>query len=162
MENQSMLSKLSMLGEMLYHRIGKLNDSLEVINVVNKILITNRNDRVSIRYNSNRGDISIDVEGNKVYDFYLRLLSRDVNNVVAEGIGVPLYISDWLDIERTEVMNILKQIESELNNDKLKYISLGTDRVNVKYYNGILLLEDKQEIFLRNVVAYKDVMQQCF
>jgi len=94
-----------------------------------------------------------------VYHFCLNLFKRQNDDVeVIYSIAKPIDIDEWFKIEEKESVEVINAIQKELGyNYRLKHLFLETSRFEINYFNGLLILEDKENEFFSNMFNFKNI-----
>lgn len=152
---------ITLLCEKYNHIVGVFSKTIEILNNINKITIKiDNSDTFSIRYNLNSIEKKILVSKEMIYDSVLNLLKREDTVEIFSPIGNPIEIDEWYKIEGKIALEIINEIKSELNyNYRIKSIDFKSDRFNVCFYNGILILEDRNKNYLPNVFKFNEIMK---
>lgn len=152
--------KLVLLAKLHNHQTAYLNDkSVEIINPVNKILVELISvGKIKIRFNYYEEFIETLLTPKTVYSFFEDLLTRDEAAKVEEKNNDLIIIADW----KNELKEHIDAIQQEKNyNQYLKHLRLSSDRFEIEYFDGIIVLRDKDKVMMTNTLGLKNAVQQC-
>ncbi|MCR4029310.1 MULTISPECIES: hypothetical protein [Flavobacterium] len=156
------IENLKILSENFKHKFDTFSDTIIFVNEVNKIRIRPENNtNFRITYNLCLDEKTILVSKETIYHFVLELFKRkDTDTEVNSFHKKTIDIEEWFKIEKEESLNIISEIEKELDyNYRLKYLILETKRFEITYFNGLLILEDKQKEYSANVFNFRNIAE---
>ncbi|MFA8434277.1 MAG: hypothetical protein ACEPOZ_07150 [Marinifilaceae bacterium] len=154
------LNNLILLGQLHKHNTARLLDySAELINQTNHLILKIINEKeIQVRYNF-YDNIQIElIPTTAIYDFLENLLTREESNKIDVKTGVTIEVCDWKD----QLKSNLIKIQSEKNYDQyLKHLRLESERFKIEYFDGIVVLRDKNKELLTSVFELKNALQQA-
>lgn len=159
-EKADLLSNVILLAQLRNHRAAKMPDlSAEFVNAINKIKIEVLNDeQVQIQYNFYDQNIVEIITSNSTYEFLDELLQRNDQVQITSREGVLIDPNVW----RHQLKPSLLKIHEEKNYDHyLKHLKLELDRFGLEYFDDIVVLKDKENRLLTNVLRLRNALQQC-
>lgn len=154
------IEDLKILSENFKHKFDTFSDTIVLVNEINKIRIKPENDtNFRITYNLCFDEKMILVSKETTYHFVLELFKRkDADLVVNSLYKKRIDIEEWFKIEKEESLSIINEIQKELDyNYRLKHLILETKRFEITYFNGLLILEDKQKEYYVNVFNFRNI-----
>ena len=158
--DKEILDNLILIAQLHEHRTAKMLDlSAEFVNATNKITVKfiNHNE-VQIAYNFYNQTVMEIVPSELTYDFLDDLLQRKDPEKVILKYGTLINIHDWPVQLRPSIL----QIQDEKNYDQyLRHLKLTSERFYVEYFDGIIILKDKEKKLLTNVLRLRNALQQC-
>lgn len=152
------LYKLVLLGKLHNHQTSYLkHNSAEIINPINKIIIELLSTgNIKIRYNYCEKFVETVTTTNTVYSFFEDLLLRCESIKVDLKNNSLIQIADW----KTELKEHIVKIQQEQDyNQYLKHLKLESERFEIEYYDGIIVLRDKHKELLTKVMTLKNAVQ---
>jgi hypothetical protein len=153
------LDNLMLIGQLHEHRTARMLNSAEFVNETNKITVKITSDKeLQIVYNLfNETKIEI-VPSALIYEFFDELLKRIEEVKITLKHGTSIDVHDWKEQLRPSLL----RIEEEKKYDQyLKYLKLTSGRFDVEYFDGIVVLKDKEKELLNNVLRLRNALQQC-
>lgn len=154
------LDNLLLMGELHEHRVARmLNRVAEFVNKTNKITVKIISDKeLQIMYNVfNETKIEI-IPGTLIYEFFDELLKRKEAVEITLKYGILIDVRDW----KGQLQPSLLRIQEEKNYDRyLKHLKLTTERFDVEYFDGIVVIKDKEKQLLNNALRIEKALQQC-
>jgi len=156
--DKTIIENLKILSENFNYKFDTFSKSVIFVNEVNKIRVQLEDDtNFRITYNLHFTEKTILVSREAVYHFCLALFKRqNIDNEVVFSISKPIDIDEWFKIEKKEFLDIINAIQKELDyNYRLKHLSSESSRFEITYFNGLLVLEDKQQEYFSNVFDFK-------
>lgn len=154
------INNLKILAEKFNHKLEAYSNSITIINETNRISIQiENNNSFRIIYNLNWNDKVIIISNNEFYNFIIQLLKREhVSTEILINNKKVIEIEDWFEIEKEIAKSLIDEIQAELKYDyRIKSINLKSNRFDVCYYNGILILEDQNKKYLANIFEFKNL-----
>lgn len=160
MENKYFFN-IKLLCEKYNYKVGVFSNKIEILNNINKVIIEiENNDTFAIRYNLNSIEKILLVSKEMIYDSVLNLLKREDTEEILIPTGIPIEIEEWYNLEKKGALEIINEIKSELNyNYRIKNIDFKSNRFNVCFYNGILILEDRNKSYLPNIFKFNEIIK---
>lgn len=158
MDNE-IIYKLFLLGQLHEHFADYLKDnSAEFINPINKIIIkiVSNND-IHVRYNHFDEYLDVLLTNETIFDFFEVLLTRDNAYKIDIKTGKPILIEKWNEELKDYIMKI--HLDKDYNR-YLKHEKLESERFEIEYYDGIIVLRDKNKELITNVMTLKNAVQQ--
>lgn len=158
--DKEIVYKLVLLAKLHDHQIACLNDkSVEIINSVNKILVELISDgEIKIRFNYYEELIETVLTPKTVYSFFEDLLMRDEATKVEQKNNDLITIADW----KNDLKKHIDTIQREKSyNQYLKHLRVDSDRFEIEYFDGIIVLRDKDKKMMTNILELKNAVQQC-
>ncbi|WDF65705.1 hypothetical protein [Flavobacterium sp. KACC 22763] len=156
---ETIIENLKILSEKFKHNFDVFSNSVIFVNEVNKIRIEKEDDAsCKVTYNLHFNEKTLLVSEEALYHFCLDLFNRQNDNIeVLLSVCKPIEINEWFKIEEAESLHIITSIQKELEyNCKLKYLFLESDRFETNYFNGLLIIEDKQKEYLSNIFNFRN------
>lgn len=150
--------KLVLLGKLHKHQTDYLKDSsVEIINPINKILVDILSDgKIKIRYNSYEEFTETVLTTKTVYSFVEDLLTREEAIKIDLKNNDPILIADW----KNELKEPLKKIQQEKDyNQYLKHLKIESDRFEIEYFDGLIILRDRNKEMMTNILEIKNAVQ---
>jgi|GEM_PF-5896789 len=154
------IENLKIVSEYFNHKFDTFSNAIIFVNEVNKIGVQLEDEtNFRITYNLNFDEKILFVSEETVYHFCLNLFKRQNDDVeVIYSIAKPIDIDEWFKIEEKESVEVINAIQKELEyNYRLKHLFLETSRFEINYFNGLLILEDKENEFFSNVFNFKNI-----
>ncbi|WP_433830752.1 hypothetical protein [Flavobacterium anhuiense] len=158
--DKTIIENLKILSENFKHTFDTFSNSVIFVNDVNKIRVQLEDEtNFRITYNLNFDEKVIVASEETVYHFCLNLFKRQTDDLeVILGIGKPIEIDEWFQMEKKEALDVVNAIQKELDyNYRLKHLFLETSRFEITYFNGLLVLEDKQKEYFSNVFNFRNI-----
>lgn len=154
------IENLKILSEKFEHKFDTFSNSIIFISGINKIKIQFEDSKsFKITYNLYLSEKTVFISKEALYDFCLDLFKRQNDDTeVICNVGKIIEIEDWFEIEKKESLDIVDNIQKELDyNYRIKSLSLESPCFKATYFNGLLILEDKNKKYLSNVFNFKSV-----
>ncbi len=153
------LNAIILLGKLHKHECAKTrNDSLELYNQVNRIILKVTNEeKIQVKYNIFDENIIVELSNFTIYDFLEKLLLRIDNSIeIKPKIGALVEIPKW----KNQLKQDLIKLEAEKNyNHYLKHSKMNSIRFEIEYFDNIVIIRDKENILLTNVLTLKNALQ---
>ena len=157
MKNEELYNVI-LLGQLHGHQYALLNNnSLELLNQTNKILIKTLNGKdITLEYNVFDNKKIVEIPITYLYDFLERLLKRTTQTEVHKKGGELVEVLNYKD----ELKSAILKIEDSKNyNHYLKKLKIDSTRFEVEYYDNIIVMRDKNKNLLTNVETLKNAVQ---
>lgn len=154
------LYKLVLLGKLHKHQADYLKDSsAEIINPINKILVEILSDgKIKIKYNYFEEFTETVLTTKTVYSFFEGLLTREEAIKIDLKNNDPILIADW----KNELKEPLKKNQLEKDyNQYLKHLKIESDRFEIEYFNGLIILRDRDKVMMTNILEIKNAVQHA-
>ncbi|MBO9584611.1 MAG: hypothetical protein J7574_10685 [Flavobacterium sp.] len=161
---KTIIENLKILSENYNLKFDAFSNSVIFINEINKIRVQLEND-VSFRitYNFHLEEKTLLIPEEAVYHFCLDLFKRKNDGIEEAFVGKRMNINKWFKIEEKESLDIVNAIQKELDyNHRLKHLVLQSNRFEVTYFNGLLILEDKEKEYFSNVFNFRKIIDHDY
>ncbi|TYP75315.1 hypothetical protein [Aquimarina intermedia] len=158
--DKEIIYKLFLLGQLHEHRADYMNDnSAELLNPINKIIVKIiSKDEIQVRYNYYDENLIVMLTSETIYDFLEDLLTRDNAHKINTKTGELILIEKWKDELKDYIMKI--QLDKEYDR-YLKHVKLESMRFEIEYYDGIIVLRDKNKELITNILMLKNAVQHA-
>ncbi|MES1182136.1 MAG: hypothetical protein ABUL44_05005 [Flavobacterium sp.] len=154
------LDNLILLGLLHDHHTAKMQDySAQFVNMINQISVKILNQKeILVGYNFYDQNIFELLPSDLIYDFFEELLLRENANKVNVKYGNVIEVFDW----KEQLKPNLVKIQSERSYDRyLKNLTLTSLRFETEYFDGIVIVRDKENELRTNVLKLKSAIEQC-
>jgi hypothetical protein len=154
------LDNLILLGHLHGHRAARmLNQSAEFVNETNKITVKIVSHKeVQIAYNFHNQITPEIISSELIYEFFEDLLKRKETQKINLQYGTLIHVHHW----KEQLQPALLKIEEEKSYDQyLKHLKIKSERFDVEYFDGIVVLRDKEKQLRNNVLRLRKALQQC-
>ena len=158
--DKDILHNLVLLAKLHKHQTALLQGgSAEIINSINKISVELISDeKINIRYNYYEQFVETELTPETVYSFFEDLLMRGEAIKVEQRDNELVIIADW----KNELKEHIDSIQQEKNyNQYLKHLRLESDRFEIEFFDGMIVLRDKDKKLMTNTLWLKNAVQQC-
>lgn len=154
------LNNLLLLGKLYEHQTEKANShSVQLINMINNITIDILNNKeIQVCYNFYDQKIREILSKDSIYSFIDELLRREKANKINLNSGISISI---LDFKEQFEQNLIEIKTEKKYNPYLKHLKLTSERFYIEYYDNIIILKDKEEKLLINILKLENALQQC-
>ena len=152
--DKEVIYKLVLLGKLHKHQTDYLKDSsVEIINSINKIIVVIISDgKIKIKYNYYEEFTETVLTTKTVYSFFEDLLTREEAIKIDLKNNDLIIIADW----KNELKEHIDTIQQEKNyNQYLKHLRADSDRFEIEYFDGIIVLRDKDKKLMTNTLGLK-------
>jgi hypothetical protein len=158
--DKEIIYKLFLLGQLHEHRADYMNDnSAELLNPINKIIVKIiSKDEIQVKYNYYDENLIVMLTSETIYDFLEDLLTRDNAHKINTKTGELILIEKW----KHELKDYIMKIQLDKDYDRyLKHVKLESMRFEIEYYDGIIVLRDKNKELITNILMLKNAVQHA-
>lgn len=161
--DQLIKRNIRLLSERFNHSIEYSSEYLLINSDLNSIKVSpNSKYGFIINYNSESGNVQIEIELEDIYDVLIELLRRKELYQLKAKTEKLICIEDWTSEEGDWIIQELKELHLRLENESFDFIEIGGNRFEGEYYKGLLILTDDLCWNKSNVIEFNTLRKNAY